>query len=228
MFVLIGLNSCNNSAFKTPATTEQTNNSEQTLSGQASVAPPKLTPEAYVSWIESDANGLKVRKKIGDFTFAIFYKPLAYLALSELNKDSTTETNLQKKIKEYEGLQYFSFRISAEKQQKELLKVNLKSDEEYYSRIEYLSFTMQNDLKLIEGKDTLNCVLYHFERVYGLAPFATFVLGFPLTEREEKSPSNKFFTDKTFLYEDNVFGSGNIYMNIKKESLNRIPELIIN
>lgn len=190
-----------------------------------------LAPDEYVKWIENNDNGIKVAKKIGDFTYAALFKPYEYVALTELKKDSINKKNVQQKINECDGLQYFTFRISAENQKEELLKVNLNSEQDYYSRIEYFSFKMQNDLKLIDGKDTLDCALFHFERVFGLAPYATFVLGFPLTREEMKiteSGKKNSYKNKTLLFEDRTFGAGNIYMTIKQENLNRIPELIIN
>lgn len=187
----------------------------------------KLDAKEYMQWMEDLNNGIKVEKKIGDFTYTAMYKPYEYLALLGLKKDSIKKKELVQKISEYSDFQYFTFRISAENQEEELLKVGLKSKEDYYTRIEYFSFKMQNDLKLIDGKDTLNCALFHFERIYGLAPYATFIIGFPLSKEENEKKTGKYiFKNKTILFVDNVFGSGNVYMTIKEENLNRIPELI--
>jgi hypothetical protein len=194
------------------------------------IQPLKLKVLDYMTWIENKQNGLKVEKKIGDFTYTALYKPYEYLALMELKKENVDKKELYKKMDEYDGLQYYTFRITAENQQQELLKVGISSDADYYSRIEYCSFKMQNDFKLMEGKDTLDCVLFHFERIYGLAPYATFVLGFPLGKNEQNNNTTitKSNDDKTILYADQIFGSGNIYMTITKEDLNNVPELITN
>jgi hypothetical protein len=194
------------------------------------IKPLKLKVLDYMTWIENKQNGLKVEKKIGDFTYTALYKPYEYLALMELKKENVDKKELYKKMAEYDGLQYYTFRITAENQQQELLKVGISSDADYYSRIEYCSFKMQNDFKLMEGKDTLDCVLFHFERVYGLAPYATFVLGFPLRKNGQNNNTTitKSNDDKTILYADKIFGSGNIYMTITKEDLNNLPELITN
>jgi len=191
----------------------------------------KLNVKEYVTRVEDAENGIKANKTIGNFTYSVLYKPYEYLALLELKKDSLTQQKIKEKTKEYDGYQYFTFRITSEKQTDELLKVNLKSENEYYARLEYFSFNMQNDIKLIEGTDTLNCVLFHFERIYGLAPYATFILGFPLTETEGRIQDEKkemIYTDKTILYTDKVFGGGNVYITIKAENLNSVPELVIN
>jgi hypothetical protein len=81
---------------------------------------------------------------------------------------------------------------------------------------------MQKDFKLIDGADTLDCVLYHFERVYGLAPYATMVLGFPLSKTRTSDYKNK-----TIGYMDKLFGAGNVYMTVEEEDLNNMPSLAI-
>ncbi|MDP2387989.1 MAG: hypothetical protein Q8M29_16565 [Bacteroidota bacterium] len=217
LFLLVALQmfvSCG----KNEGTTETANESTEAV---ASVSvPSSLGPKDYINWIEDPGNGLIADKTIGEFTFSAFYKPLDYLALSDLEIDSTLKEELPKKIKEYEGMDYFSFRINSNADQSELLRVGIKEESEYYARLEYFSFKMQNDFKLISGGDTANCVLYHYERVYGLAPHASFVLGFP------KNVNSKN-TAKQLLFEDKIFNKGNIYITIPKEKLNHIPKLEI-
>jgi hypothetical protein len=178
-----------------------------------------LDPQNYMAWCENKENGLIADKQIGNFSFSAFYKTNAYQALKEsIDLDSLNETEFNKTLNEYGDMQYFSFRITDTKGNQELLKTNLKSESEYYARIEYLSFKMQDNFKLIDGTDTLKCSLYHFERVYGLAPYATFVLGFPKSKTSE-------INGKSLVYEDNLFNNGLIYLNIDKETLTNLPKL---
>ncbi len=123
---------------------------------------------------------------------------------------------MAKKLEELGDMEYFSFRIKSLTESKELLKVKLNNEGEYYGRIEYFSFAMQNDFKLLDKTDTLDCVLYHFERVYGLASYATFVLGFP------KRTNN---SDLKILFNDKVFNNGNIIMTIEQNTLEHLPKL---
>ena len=182
-----------------------------------------LSVHEYMNWVENTKNGLKVEKEIGDFNFSALYKPYEYLTIMEHKNEKISGKILKEGIKEYEGMQYFTFKITSNNQQKELLKVGIREDQEYYSRLEYLSFEMQKDFKLIEGKDTLDCALYNYERVYGLAPYATMVLGFPLTQQSAKGSQQ----DKTILYTDKLFGAGNVYMTVYADKLNSIPSLSI-
>ncbi len=176
----------------------------------------QLSPRQYMQWVADKSNGLNVEKRINEFTYGLQYKPLEYVALLDLKKDEISKSELKKKMEEYEGLQYYTFTISTDSQQ-ELLKKNLSETNEYYGRIHYFSFDMQNDLKLIDGKDTLDCELFHFERVYGVAPYARFVLGFPLASGNQ---------DKTLFYDEKIFGAGKLYLTIQAKNNNQLPEVI--
>lgn len=202
----------------------------ETLQSSHGFAVDGLEPLAYKSYVESSDNGLRLDKKIGGFTFSAMYKPHDYLALLDLEKDSINKQAVLNKMEEYEGMQYFTYRITADNKNEELLQVDLGTEEEYYTRIEYFSFNMQKDIKLLDGKDTLDCALFHFERVYGLAPYASFVLGFPYTKKEElaqKKGKPYLSNNKTITYNDRVFGSGIVNITIRKEDINNIPQLII-
>jgi hypothetical protein len=180
------------------------------------IAPEKLCPVGYVEWIEDKTNGIKIEKTIEGFTYSVMYKPVEYVALLDLKKASVAKQELQNKIEEYNGLQYYTFKITTP-DEGELLKKKLTNTNDYYSRIQYYSFEMQKDLKLIEGTDTLDCVLFHFERTYGVSPDITFVVGFPLTE-------NKF--DKTLLYDEKIFGAGKIFLTVQSKNYKKIPLVI--
>lgn len=199
---------------------EQVETNQASLFGHFSRKEDALPVDEFMTWIENKDNGLKVEKNIGDLNFSALYKPYEYLAVMELKKGGLNKQVLKKKMQEYEGMYYFTFKITSMDQHQELLKKGIDTEQEYYSRLEYFSFGMQNDFKLIDGKDTLNCTLYHFERVYGLAPCATMVLGFTPAG---KHPVGKLNNNVTLGYEDKLFGAGNVYMTFKEEDLKRIP-----
>lgn len=191
-------------------------NAETAMQISRAAVPEKQAPEEYVIWVDDKNNGLKVEKTIEDFTYALHYKPLEYVALQELKKDSVSARELKETMERYSGLQYFTFRISTGGTG-ELLKKKLVNTNDYYARIQYYSFDMQKDLKLIEGIDTLECMLFHFERTYGVAPYATFVLGFPLTDGKQ---------DKTLVYDEKIFGAGRIYLTIQAKNYKKLPSVI--
>ncbi len=207
-----------NKAEKQTGTKENKGFFEKLFSSKKEI-PEKLKPIEYINWCENQENELKQSKQIGDFTFSAFYQPLDYLAIKELNKEELMNSkNFSEKVKEYGEMTYCSFRMENSKANSELLKTDLSSDQQYYGRLEYMSFKMQEDFKLIQGKDTLPCSMYHFERIYNLAPYATFVLGFPKTNSKE---------DIKLWFHDKVFNNGIVILNFKTESVHNLPKLEI-
>ncbi len=193
---------------------------EKLFSDDEAEIPKELSVKDYLSWCEDKTNGLIETKEIGDFRFSAFYKPANYLAISELKNDSIiSEKKINEKINDYGSLTYFSFKIENTKQQDELIKINLDSESDYYGRLEYFSFKMQQDFKLIQNNDTVDCGLYHFERIYGLAPHATFVLGFPVQFKSN--------ADIKLWYQDKIFKNGIIILNFKSKAINNLPKLKI-
>jgi hypothetical protein len=182
-------------------------------------APVKVSsPETYVEWVESKDNGLTVDKTISEYTFEVQYNSSEYLALQNLKKENVTAEELRKEKEELEGLQYYTLRIKSGKNV-DLLKAGIHREQEYHERIDYFSFRMQKDLTLVDGKDTLKCVLFHFVRNYGIKPYSDFMLAF------EKGAGTG---DKTLIYEDEILGVGTIKIRIQAEDISRIPELVLN
>lgn len=186
-----------------------------------------LSVADYKTWVETDENGLVATKQLNDIVFKCQYKPNAYEALLRLRGDSLTQKALEQTEKDLGHLQFFTFKVATAGNKGELLKYELSNTDEYYRRIEYCSFNMQNDIKLVDAGDTLNCVLFHFERVFSVAPEATFVLGFEDHRSEEDKRKEQFNTDKTLCFNDGIFRLGVINLGISKNKLNTIPELDI-
>lgn len=169
----------------------------------------QLDDSAYRKWVENPDNGLIVRKEIGQFAYELFYKPLPYQLL-QANEDIENS-------KEHESTQHYTLKIEALSGQ-DVLKSGARDDAEYNNRLFYLADYIQQDLSLIEGGDTLPCLFAHYERNYGLAPYAKVTLAF-----EAKEQSNQ--QEKTIRFNDPVFGAGPIQFNYPTTVLNNIPNL---
>ena len=76
---------------------------------------------------------------------------------------------------------------------------------------------MQKDISLLDGKDTVPCDLYHFERAYDVSPSATILLGF--------TASKKTKNDKTLIIYDRTFNKGTVKFLFKASELNNKPKL---
>jgi hypothetical protein len=172
----------------------------------------------YVAYVESPQNGLSVVKEIDDMVYTLQYKPLEYVVALEKLQDTISKTAMEKRISELKDMQYFTLKMEAKNNYTELLKYKLQSQEEYYERVEYFSFLMQKEVYLKEGKDSIPCALFHFERNYGIAPYIKLLLGFPLS-------SDQAAADKTVSFNDQVFKGGKINIRIENSNVNNIPHI---
>lgn len=168
-----------------------------------------LAKEDYINWIQNPDNGLAIRKEIGSFGYELFYKPLPYQLL---------QANIElSQLEEHKDTQHYTFKIES-LDGLDVLKAGVKDDAEYNNRLFYLADYIQQDFSLIQGTDTLSCLFAHYERNYGLAPFAKITLAF-----EEKETSHNL--EKTIQFNDPVFGAGPIHFNYTTTVLSNVPNL---
>jgi hypothetical protein len=173
------------------------------------------TPDAYRTWIGAHKDALSTQISHSGLSFSLTYLPVDWLALQETTTDNALDFN---KIREtYSGMEYYRLRVSLAGAQGDILQYQATSQEEYYQRVEYFSFGMQQDLRMLNGQDTLPCKLFHFERNYGAAPFADFMIGF------EDREGNK--SDRVLIYNDRVYSTSIFQLSIPAENIQNIPKL---
>lgn len=175
-----------------------------------------LEQGTYVQHVKNPENGLVKTKKLSDFDFELTYRPHEYIALTEAVNGLTNETLASKK-EELDDLHYLALKIKGNGTGG-LLETNATSENDYNLRLYYYSSEAQLDMHLIQEKDTMPCVLYHFERNYQLAPYNTIVMGF---EPQQYDLSKSL----EFVYNDRVLGLGPVRMAIDGNDLNQIPQL---
>lgn len=177
-----------------------------------------LDPPYYTKWIQDKRNGLLQENIRNNIRYEVIYMPDEYIICQEVKSNTIKDSLLNSRLSELIGMQYFKLRISLLDENGDLLKYNMNSPGQYTERINYASFAMQNDIRLIQNKDTISCMLFHFERLFEAAPNGTFLLGFPLGQQ-------KTLSDKIIEFNDNLFDQGNQTFIFRKDALNRIPKL---
>jgi len=172
-------------------------------------------PEKLISFIDNSNNGYIKNKRLGGITYMSVLKPTDYL----LAQKKLTDNNSKCKKSDFEDLQYFDLRIKIDDFKMEFIKYNLSSTQQYQERVNYCAFGMQNDIKLIDGKDTLNCVLFHFERAFDVIPYGHFILGFENKKRNS-------IEAKTLCFDDKLFNNGIIKFTYAPGLLAKEPTLL--
>lgn len=181
-----------------------------------------LSPKEYLGWVENPSHGLTNSKQIGEIEYSLAFLPVNYLVLKDIGTTEVLSPALFKeKKKKKEGLQYYLLKINLLGNKGDLLHYKINNENEYYSRAEYYSFSVQSDLQLVDGHDTLPCVLFHFENNYSLTPYIQLLMGFSNTGK------NRNDNDIRVIFDDKVFNNGKIILNINKEKTTNIPDLII-
>lgn len=184
--------------------------------------PRVLGPVKYLKWVESKNSGLSAVSENGALTYAVMYRPSEYVIIkgAHIENKRPSRKELKQRIKEIEGVEYYTFSIALNDGRKDLIKTLTRNPQEYEALLLYLANQMQHDLRLVAGKDTTGCTMFHMERTYGVTPYVKFVLGF------EMSVGGKALKeDRTILFNAAVLGSGLIRLSIRKEDIQNIPKV---
>lgn len=178
----------------------------------------ELLPSEYVTWVNDEANHLLKRKTVHPLIVEVLYKPIPYIIANEKRTNAISKVAYETRKKELEGMQYFTLKLSTV--EGDITNYGVTNKAEQDERFNYLSFAMKRDIKLIDGKDTLPCQLFHFERAYDLVSYRSFVLAF-----EQSNPNIE--REKTIIIDLPYFRTGPIKINYKNSDLESIPSLKI-
>jgi hypothetical protein len=85
--------------------------------------------------------------------------------------------------------------------------------------VAYSAFEMQKDIYLVDGMDTLPCVMFHFERSFDVTPFGHFSIAF-------ENSGNRRFTEKQIVFTDRLFNNGTIKFLFQSEDFTKAPVLL--
>ncbi len=185
-----------------------------------SCATPEATQEELVKYVEDEGNGLKIKEEVGEFVFTLQYKPIEYMAINELGNKNGDTTGLAGTKEALSEMEQFNLTIESKDGKTEMLKNQIQNDEDYFRRIEYFSMAAEKDIKMISGKDTLPCVLYHFERSYDITPYSKMVIGFKKNAKEN-------IEDRVISFNESILGIGTINFRVKNKDIKNIPQLIV-
>lgn len=181
----------------------------------------RLDKEAYLKWMKEETNPLRKVKNIGVYTYEVLYTPAGYLVAGDLLTQAIAPETADQAYKEKSNMHYFRIRLSVKEAKQDILKYNLSSQEEYYNRLYYYSYTFAESIKLLQcGKET-DCELFHFEKTYDLQGARTFMLGFP------KNPACQSEEEITISIDSKIINAGPVKINYSVQEMKNIPELAI-
>ena len=169
------------------------------------------------AYIEDEKNGLIQEAERNEIKFSIKYKPVDAAVAQELYNTQISQQELDHVKERYSNLEYFTLNISSDKKKLgDMIKFDEKKGRQD-SIASYVHFYMQKDFRIINGKDTSACVLYHLEQNGNISPFISISLAF------EKTKSNE--SEIKLIYHDKIFNTGNLIFTFLKEDIQNTPAL---
>jgi hypothetical protein len=175
-----------------------------------------LKPSELIHWVNDSRNGLIQKQMINNFDFEVLYKPTDYVIALEGRTDQLTEEAYTELKSSVGDMQYLDLKIRSAADNTDALSGAIESQDDYYVRLDYFVTYAYQDIRLVQGRDTLSPLIYHFERTYGLTPYNTILLGFEKTE----SPG-----DRTLIIDDQILGIGRVKFVFDEEKINETPTL---
>jgi len=172
----------------------------------------ELNAKEMIKWVENKSNGLVKSKEVGEFYFEAKFRPQVYENALAISRGSQELEN-----NDQDDFYYITLKIGTQTPGMNITEWKASDAEKIQKNIYYLSFGMQNHIKLMDGEEMLDCVHYVFERSFGLSDFRIFNLGF--------NPSNWNIGDKTLVIEGDFFDVPPIKLKFKEDDLKRIPLL---
>lgn len=133
----------------------------------------------YGNYLNDTKNGFCQEAIKGELKWRVTYQPLDYVIALQ-----TRDIDVSKHRDKYVGMQYFIFEVlgneATEGGQLGLKKIIEKrlGENEYTNSMDYYRFGMQTDMKLLIGKDTASCLMYHLEQTGYIANRLKILLGF--------------------------------------------------
>lgn len=189
------------------------------ITGCSSVS--ELNPEEYLNFYINNADVIVNKKNIGTLYFKATYLSPEYMAL-KMNKSEKYSDSLEFEIKDRSNFFYFNFEIGENESGQDVLNKDISTPEELFSRIEYLSFKVQNDFMLLVGNDTFPCLMSQYERTFGLNKSIVITCMF-----ERVNPFQDRCPDITLEFYDNLFRNGYVKLAFDGDKICELPKLNI-
>jgi len=180
-----------------------------------------LTPKEYVKWVKEPENGLVKEKKMNELQFSLYHLPSAYMVCNEIKNEKISKQQFVSIAAQYEDFEYYMLKIEAMGFNQELAKFQLQSTQEYEERIKYFAFAMQQDIYIeTENGNSFPCEIFHFERIYNIAPYTTFMLGFA----KENLKNTSY---RTIVLNEKIFNKGLLKFKWSTSALENVPQIAL-
>lgn len=182
-----------------------------------SLSKKQLSVKEYSYWFEQNKETFEHEKTVGDYSFKLLFIPPEIKILTEVsNPNEIDEKYYQERLSELKNKIFCSFEITPINQTQTMLETETNNPTEYGSKLNYFISLAQQDFYIIQNKDTMRSLSYHFENTYGIKKSNTISMIF------ENRNSNG---DIEFVFDDKVLNTGPIIFTQQSFNKTSIPQL---
>ncbi len=180
-----------------------------------------LSIEEYLNRVQNSDYAVVTERSTAGMKIIVTYVPAKAIAIMELMGEDIDERQHEQRANELESYHHLRVRFSPEQKGIDFLKFGSNDPQISHQRLQHLNSFFNTDLTLIDGKDTLPCVLHHFERTYKLTGYGDVSL---LFEKQHKGTVSNL----QLIYNDQLFQLGELRFNIDSEKIHQLSKLTIN
>lgn len=160
-----------------------------------------LSPSEYYEWIQQEENGLRVQKEDNGYIIDLQYLPDDWIKYQQ----KTTGNGKKMEVEEPQEMHYFKMTLKRKDEQEDLIQFDSPSEAAIAEKIDFLSFGFKNHLKMLAVGEEHPCMLFHYERSFGLKSQKNLMLSFPYNGEQEVviqlSPSRITDEQLTFKFD---------------------------
>lgn len=180
----------------------------------------ELNPKEMVKWFEKEKSSFIHEKTVGPYQFRLKFMPSEIKILSEVDHPNLIEEKYyNERYNELKDKIFCFFEIIPIKNEQTLLETETLNAQEYGSRLNYFVSFAQQDFYMVQGKDTMKCLTYHFENTYGLKKSNTISMLFDKKNNKQ---------DIEFVFDDKILNTGPIIFTQKSFSDLKTPIIKFN
>ncbi len=182
-----------------------------------SCAKNELGISEYIEFIRSEKNGLSKEIRQDKYKFKIQYEPAEYLALKELRGASITPDKFDCELQRFKD--YFYLDLCVSRIDGNLL-LDIKDSSVYEGLLNHFAFNLAPSVFIVQGTDTLRCLLYEMNNPGSMSPEYHFQMMF-------EQPNFKNMSAINFIYSDSLLYTDVISLPILLDRILDIPQIKI-
>jgi hypothetical protein len=178
-----------------------------------------VSHQSLMTYVNDESNGLLKIIEHSDSKVKLCYTPHDLILAQEVKGSDYTESQIDSIRNKLAELDYF--KLSLSQNGEDIINQYASNPTIFNKAVEYLSYNISKDLKLIHNHDTLNVLDVMYSSGFGLNKSSEVLMVF-------ESSLSKKQGDVQILFNDEFFRTGLNQFEFKIDAIKSVPTLAIN